>query len=113
MKTWRITFEDADKNNFDQIKRNSKKYETRAATIAYASVKKDDSILFVCGNEQVTKLVTNKYHFSSIDEMVQKIPLQEINPEIDTVDELKHMYSTYKDYDTKIDKFGIFAFELA
>lgn len=112
MKTWTLRFRAVDKGNFDEVKNGSKSVETRAATVKYQPVEVGDTLLFVCGEEKLSKKVIKKQHFPSIDAMVKKIPFKKIMPSVKSIDEMKKIYSSYSGYDDKIKEFGIFAFEI-
>lgn len=112
MKTWTLRFRAVDEKIFNEIRDGSKSVETRAATIKYKPIEVGDVLLFVCGKKRLSKKITKKNHFSSIDFMIKKIPYKKIMPSIKSVQEMKKVYSSYSGYDEKIQEFGIFAFEL-
>jgi ASC-1-like (ASCH) protein len=112
MKSWTLRFRAIDKKNFDEVKNGSKPIETRAATVKYQPIEVGDELMFVCDGEKFSKKITKKEHFNSIDEMIKKIPFNDIMPSVKSVDEMKKAYSSYSGYDEKIKEFGIFAFHL-
>lgn len=112
MKTWTLKLRATDKEIFDEIKDGLKVVETRAATVKYQPVAVGDVLIFSCGKEKLSKTVTKKHHFPSVDAMVKKIPYKKIMPTIASVADMKKVYSSYPGYDDKIKESGIFAFEM-
>lgn len=112
MKTWTLKFRAVDKKNFDELKSGIKAVETRAATIKYQPIEKGDILLFTCGKNKFSKIITKKSHFKSIDAMFGKIPFKKIMPDLTSKEEAEKRYYSYPNYKEKIKEFGIFAFEL-
>jgi ASC-1-like (ASCH) protein len=44
--------------------------------------------------------------------MVKEIPFKKINPSVDSVEEMKKVYASYPDYESKIKQFGLLGFKL-
>ena len=112
MKTHTLRFRQADKNQFEDARTGHKSVETRAASVKYLPIAVGDMLTFVCGKERFSKKVTKRYHWPSIDAMVQEIPFKRIMPWVASVDELKKSYASYPNYDQKIQEHGIVGFEL-
>lgn len=112
MKNWILEFQEIDKQNFDDIRTSIKPIETRAATAKYQQIQEGDSLTFVCGTEQLSKKISRKFYWPSIDEMVTKIPLKKIMPHVSSVEEMKTVYASYLGYEEKIKEFGLVGFEL-
>ena len=79
-----LKFRAKDHKNFDEIKSGLKPIETRAGTLKYQKIKVGETLTFVCGEDKLTK--------------------------VESVDEMKKIYSSYPDYDKKIKEFGIIGF---
>lgn len=112
MRNWILKFRAVDKKNFDEVKSGVKAIETRAATIKYHPIVVGDTLTFTCGKECLTKKVAKKFHWPSIDAMVQEVNFKKIMPSIESVDAMKKVYASYPGYDEKIKQYGIFGFEL-
>lgn len=113
MKTWTVRFREVDKARFEEVRSGKKLYETRAATVKYASIQEGDVMKFVCGNESFEKKIGQKFHFKTVDELFEVLPLKKVMPDIDSVEDAKARYATYPDYPAKIKEHGLFAFEFA
>ncbi|MGM0629443.1 MAG: ASCH domain-containing protein [Patescibacteria group bacterium] len=100
-----------DKLVFDSIKDGRKSIETRAASVKYHKVEPGDILIFVCENQRLEKKVKKVDLYKSIDEMVDVIDLKKIMPFVNSVDEMKKTYYSFPNYEEKIQKFGLIAFE--
>lgn len=113
MKNWMLRFRAVDKKNFDEVRAGIKSVETRAGTVKYQPVAVGDTLTFVCDGEQFTKKIVKKFHWPSIDAMVQEIDFKKIMPSVSSVDEMKKVYASYPSYDEKIREHGLLGFEIA
>lgn len=104
-------FRAIDKNIFEAIKNGDKKVETRAATDRYSDIKVGDKIIFVCGKENFKKEVKHAKMFKTISSLLKKYKVKEINPDLESKNELERMYYTFSSYKEKIKKFGLIALE--
>lgn len=111
-KNWTLRFRAVDKDNFDEIKSHAKSIETRAATVKYRPIEVGDTLTFVCERERLVKKVVKKFHWPSIDTMAREIDFKKVMPSVSSVNEMKKVFSSYPNYDTKIRKYGLFGFVL-
>lgn len=112
MKTWTLRFRAINKKNFEELRSGIKSVETRAASIKYQPIEKGDTLIFVCGKDKFSKIITKKTHFKSIKSMFKKIPFKKISPDLDSEKQAEERYYSYPNYKEKIKEFGILAFEL-
>lgn len=112
MKTKILKFRKKDVGNFENVRSGNKPVETRAASPKYHSLEEGDILVFVCGKEKFSKIIKKKHHFKSISAMFKKIPFKKIWPEAKSAKEPEKIYYSYPNYEQKIKKFGILAFEL-
>lgn len=112
MKNWTLRFRAEDKKSFDVVVDGTKSIETRAGTVKYQPIEVGDTLTFVCGKEQCVKKVAKKYHWSSIDAMVEEVGFKKINPFASSIEEVKRTYASYPDYDKKIKEHGLLGFGL-
>lgn len=99
------------KNIFEALKSGAKKVETRAATSRYKNLQKGDLVSFLCAGKRIEKEIANVTYVASIDALLKKYKVKEINPEYTTKKELMDMYYSFPGYEEKIKEFGIVAFE--
>lgn len=97
---------------FEAIKIGRKKVETRAATVRYKDIIVGDRVMFTCGKDCFERVIGRVTHFASVDEMLTKYKVEDIDPTRHTADELKHLYASFPDYGDKIEKVGIIALEI-
>lgn len=97
---------------FEAIKIGRKKVETRAATVRYKDIAVGDVIMFTCGKDCFERTVGRVTIFTSVDEMLAKYKVEDIDPTRHTADELKRLYATFPDYSEKIEEVGIIALEI-
>lgn len=107
-----LIFAEKDHHNFDEVKAGTKSIETRAGAPKYQSIVAGDILTFICGEDKLTKTVTKVYRWKNIDEMVKEIPLKKVMPSVESIEDMKKVYSSYPNYDQKIKEFGIIGFEL-
>lgn len=112
MKTWTLIFREIDKERFKEIRSGVKTIETRAATPKYQPAEIGDEIKFVCGGDSFSRLISKKYQWSSVDEMVKEISFKKVMPNASSAKEMKRVYSSYPGYDQKIKECGLLGFEL-
>lgn len=112
MKNWTLKFRAVDKDNFDEVKSGVKAIETRAGTVKYQPVAVGDTLTFVCGPERCVKKVVKRYHWPSVDEMVEEIDFKKVMPTVGSVAEMKKVYASYPNYEQKIKEYGLLGFEL-
>jgi len=108
-----LEFRPVDKARFYEIKNGLKTIETRAASANNNAIEAGDEIEFVCGEERFLKKVIKKYRWPSIEAMLAEMPLKNIMPGVNTVEQVHERYASYPNYLETIEKFGILGFELA
>ncbi len=113
MKNYRLIFRQTDRDKFEEIANGLKTIETRAATTRYQPIQPGDSLTFVCGKDQLTKVVADVAHFDSLEEMFAALPLGKILPSVATTDDAKKVYFGFPGYKEKIEANGIVAFSLS
>ena len=106
-----LRFRKVDEERFEEVRNGLKVIETRAATKKYENLKVGDVVVFVCGNDRFERRVKKKYNFSSVDEMVGKVPFKKVMPSVNSIEEMKKVYSSYPRYDEKIKQCGLVGFE--
>ena len=111
-KTLRLRFREVNRDIFDAIRDGRKKVETRAATVRYQKAKKGDHVILVCGKDIFEKHIADVHIFKSIDDILKKYKVQEINPNVETEEELRKLYYSFPGYREKIKKHGLVAIEL-
>ena len=107
-----LRFRQINRNTFEAIRNGKKKVETRAATTKYADIKKDDMVKFVCGSSSFIRKVKKVQKFKTVDLMLKKYKVKDINPFIKTKEELLEKYYSFPGYKEKIKRYGLIAFEL-
>jgi len=107
-----LRFRKVNRDIFEAIKNGRKPVETRAATKRYRNIKAGDVILFVCGENSFKKRVKKARIFRTIDAMLKKYKVKDLNPTVTTAHELKAGYYSFPKYREKIKKYGLVAFEL-
>jgi len=109
-KSVRLRFREVNRDIFDAIRDGRKKVETRAATVRYQKAKKGDRVILVCGKDIFEKHIAGVYIFKSIDDLLQKYKVREINPNVETEEELRKLYYSFPGYREKIKKHGLVAY---
>lgn len=107
-----LRFRESDRAIFEAVCNHKKKVETRAATSKFAEIKAGDSIILICGKDRLEKQVKKAKIFKTISAMLKEYSFKDINPLIDSVEELEKMYNSFPGYREKIKKFGLIALEL-
>jgi len=109
MKTKTLEFRLQDKGHFEAIKRRLKTVETRAASEKYCDIKPGDSVSFRCSTEEVVMKVQAVEHYSSIEKLLDEIPIDRLMPGLTTLEEVKKAYRGYPGYEQKIAQHGLIA----
>lgn len=107
-----LRFRQKDRNIFEAILDGRKKVETRAATKKFSNIKAGDFVALVCGGEKVAKIVRRAEIFKTIEKMLEKYKVKDINPFLNSAEELEKMYYSFPDYRKKIKRYGLMALEL-
>lgn len=113
MQTPVFVFEEVDRHNFEDVRNGVKTIETRAATEKYQAVQVGDEITLQCGADTITKKVTKKFTWPTIEAMFEEVPLKRVMPDLDTIDQVRARYNSYPNYTEKLKQHGIVGFELA
>ena len=111
-KKYVLRFRAVNRDIFEAIKRGTKPVETRAATKRYRNIKAGDTLIFRCGKNTFKRQVKRVKIFKTIDAMLKKYKVKDINPALATVNELKASYYSFPKYREKIRKYGLITFEL-
>ncbi len=111
-KAFRLRFREVNRDIFEAIRRGQKTIETRAATVRYQKIKRGDRVILVCGKDLFEKQVADVQIFKSIDALLKKYKVWQINSSIKTEEELKKLYYSFPGYKEKIQKYGLVAIEL-
>lgn len=101
-----------DRRIFEMIREEIKKIETRAGGPKYKDIKAGDMIVFNCGGEKLTKRVSRVRKFKSTRAMLKIYTVNQIDPMISTIEDLKKMYDSFTGYKERIKKYGLIVFEL-
>ena len=107
-----LRFRETNSDIFEAVRDGKKKVETRAATPKFTDIKIGDNIELICGKDKFVKSVKKVEIFKTVSELLKKNKVEEINPEIKSEKELEEMYLSFPDYEEKIKKYGLIAFEL-
>lgn len=111
-KVYKLRFRSVNSDIFNAIKAGRKPVETRAATVRYKNIKAGDTLIFRCGKNTFKKQAKKVRIFKTIDTMLKKYKVKEINPTLTTAHELKTRYYSFPKYREKIRKHGLIAIEL-
>lgn len=111
-KAFRLRFREVNRDIFDAIRSGRKTIETRAATVRYQKIKKGDRVILVCGKDLFEKKVIDVAIFKSIDALLKKYKVRQINPNVKTEEDLRELYYSFPGYREKIKKHGLVAIEL-
>ena len=112
MKEHLLKFREADKIFFNAIRDGRKTVETRAATPQYRRIKRGDRLIFQCGKRKIEKKVKEIYLFKNIDELLDRLDLESIMPDISSKGEAKKVWYSFPGYREKIAKYGLVALVL-
>lgn len=108
----KLNFSEINRDIFEAVRDGRKKIETRAATPKFVGIKTGDNIELICGKDSFVKQVKKAEIFKTIPQMLNKYKVEEINPQVKLIKELEEMYLSFPDYEEKIKKYGLIAFEL-
>jgi ASC-1-like (ASCH) protein len=112
MKKYTLPIRQVDREVYNLIKSRKKKVETRAAGPKYEHIQEGDILVFRCGADTFERRINKRHTFTSVDEMLTRYKPSDINPGIETAEELKVKYRSFPGYDERLKKYGILAFEL-
>ncbi len=112
MKTLSLVFREIDKSSFDRIKNGEKTIETRAGLPEYNVIEPGDELKINCGEDEINKKVVEVNHFSSLEELIDKIGLEDIMAAGTTRDEAVARWNSFPGYPERISKYGIIAWRL-
>jgi len=112
MKKYYLKIRESDKIFFEVIKNGIKTVDTRAATKKFQHIKKEDILVFVCGNKKIEKKIKQIDYFQNIEDLVKKIDFKKIMPFVSSLKEAKKVWYSFPNYKKKISNFGIIAFHL-
>ena len=113
MKQYTLIIREVDRAIYDALKSGKKRVETRANSPKFAKIEVGDVLVFKCGEDSFDQQITSIKRFADINEMLDCYQVQDINPKLQTRDQLVAMYHSFPDYDEKIRQFGLIAFELS
>ncbi len=111
-KVHHLRFAAKNKETWSLIKSGKKKIETRAGTVKYQKVKAGDSVLLSCGTGSFKKKIVKVSHFKTFASLFKKYPPNTIHPGIGSAQNMIAQYHSFPNYEEKIKKSGILAFEL-
>ena len=107
-----LKFREANRDIFEAIKSGIKKVETRAATEKYRGLKGGEKVKLICGTDTFQKEIVKVTIFASIEGLLKKYRPEEINPKVNSREELAQMFYSFPGYKEKIKQFGFVAIEL-
>jgi len=81
--------------------------ETRAATDKFRRIRKGDTLVFVCGNEELEKKADTVEIYPAIDKMAQAVGVKPVMPFADSLAEMKRVYHSFPNYREKIRENGL------
>lgn len=113
MKKYALVIREVDRAIYNALKSGEKTVETRANSPKYATVNIGDFLVFKCSDDSFKKQIVVVKRFLNIDEMLSCYKVQDVNPALQTRDELISMYNSFPNYNEKIKRFGLIAFELS
>jgi ASC-1-like (ASCH) protein len=112
MKRYRLIIREEDRNLFNQLVSGSKTIDTRAATSKYKNVQVGDILKFVCGQDELSKIVVGAVHYSSLDNMYGNLPMESILPSAHDISDAKRIHYSFPGYKEKLETYGVMAFKL-
>ena len=107
-----LKFRVINRDIFNAVKTGQKKVETRAATDKYRAIKVGDTLSLVCGQQKLTKQITQVEIFKSIVAVLKKYKPEDINPKIHNLKEAREMWYSFPGYKEKIKKYGLLVIHL-
>lgn len=108
----RLVFKEVNRDIFKVIQTGKKKVETRTASTRYKKIALGDVLDLVCGKDSFSKKVKKVKIFKDIEDLLKVYSIKDINPSINSKEELIKMYLSFPGYKEKIKRFGIIAIEL-
>jgi ASC-1-like (ASCH) protein len=111
-KKYTLRFRAINQKTWQNIKTGRKTIETRAATVRYKDIKAGDVLVLVCGKNRFEKRIKTVRKFKTVEDMLKKCKLKDVEPEAKSVEDLKAAYYSYPKYKEKIKKFGLVVLEL-
>ena len=112
MKRHTLRFRAVDRATFDDIRDGRKRVETRAATVKYRGIDPGDTVVFVCKKDRFERVVASVEHFASVDDMLKKYSVDDINARAVDRNGLIRMYHGFPGYEEKMREHGIIALTL-
>ena len=112
MKTLNLIFRDVDRATFERIKQGEKTIETRAGLPEYNEIEAGDQLIISCGEDTITKTVTEALHFNSVEELLESISPEEIMPAGTTREQAIARWNSFPGYPERIARDGIIAWRL-
>lgn len=109
MKRYTVRIRAIDRATFDDIRDGRKRVETRAATVKYRHIAPRDVVAFVCENDRFERVVATADHFASVDDMLKRFSVADINPRARDRDDLLRMYHSFSGYEEKLREHGLLA----
>jgi ASC-1-like (ASCH) protein len=106
-----LRFREINRDIFEAIKNGTKSVETRAASPKFLGVKAGDVLGFKCGKYKFEKTVKKVKLFEGVKEILKDYRINQINPYLNSADELEKMYYSFPGYKEKIKKYGLIAIE--
>ena len=94
---YKLPFLLENKRIFEALRDGRKKIETRAGSQQYLEIKADDTIEFSCAAEKFSRIVKKISHYKNLDDLFDTYTPNEINPEINSYDELKKCMRHFPD----------------
>lgn len=111
-KTIQLKFREVNRDIYEAILRGDKKVETRAATPKFLDLKPGDILKIACGKDYFEKVAKRVRIFKTIENLLEEYSVPEINPAMNSIEEIKQMYYSFPEYEEKINNYGIIAIEL-
>lgn len=112
VKTHKLVIREVDRGIFEAIKDGTKTIETRAASDKYKKVESGDVLNFVCGKDNLEKIVKSVKLFKTVEELTEKFHFKSVVPFATSAEEVKNIIFGFPGNEEKINKFGLIAFEL-
>jgi ASC-1-like (ASCH) protein len=110
MKKYLLRCRSSDRDIFRAIEAGRKTIDTRAATNRYRNIAAGDVLIITCGPDRIEKTVKKVERFSSVEELLKKVPFVQINPDAKSTSDLYKMYASFPGYQERFDQYGILAF---
>ena len=78
----------------------------------YLDLSSGDNLIISCGADTITKTILEAHHFKNIDELLQKISLDDIMQQGTTREQAIEKWNSFPGYPERIAKYGIIAWKL-